>query len=128
MFNPPKYVKQNTDIPVIPDLDEVREEDLTQQVAEAPSANVRVTTMADLDRDLESTLPFSQTESGIDLKLLTNVLCPASALKEDDNTWQFQQLFTEIKSELLSEKEEKVRGGGGRGRWGCCAMCDNVCV
>ncbi|KAM9571350.1 intraflagellar transport protein 43 homolog isoform 4-T4 [Salvelinus alpinus] len=41
------------DIPVIPDLDEVQEEDLTMQVAAPPSIQVnRVMTYRDLDNDL----------------------------------------------------------------------------
>ncbi|NXV77560.1 IFT43 protein, partial [Atlantisia rogersi] len=41
------------DIPVIPDLEEVQEEDLAMQVAAPPSVQVnRVLTYHDLDKDL----------------------------------------------------------------------------
>ena len=49
------------EIPEIPSLDVPAAEDLTAQVSQAPASQIRVTTMADLDRDLVSTLPFSQT-------------------------------------------------------------------
>ena len=65
----------------------------------------------------------SLQESGIDLKLLTNVLTPAAALAEvravvmhasavtwaqPDEKWDFLRVFTEIKSEFENERELKV--------------------
>eukprot|EP00056_Hartaetosiga_gracilis_P022537 m.31382 g.31382 ORF g.31382 m.31382 type:complete len:151 (-) comp9695_c0_seq6:3023-3475(-) len=85
----------------IPDLEQTQEaeEDITAQVADAPSANIQVATMADLDKELTSTLSFS-TSSNVDLKLLTKNLTPADALKEEDKDWDFVHVFTSIKSEL----------------------------
>lgn len=68
-----------------------------------------VTNIDDLNRDLTSTVPFTQTESGIDLKLLTKVLNPISSIKEVDQPRDFNQLFTAIKSELQTEKDERER-------------------
>ena len=47
-------------------------------------------------------------ESGIDLKLLTKVLNPPSLIQEIDSPMDFNHMFTAIKSELQTEKDEKV--------------------
>ncbi|KAF0044442.1 hypothetical protein F2P81_003600 [Scophthalmus maximus] len=71
------------DIPVIPDLDEVQEEDLTMQIAAPPSIQVnRVMTYRDLDNDLKYYSAFQTLDGEIDLKLLTKVLAPEQEVKE----------------------------------------------
>ncbi|XP_021440512.2 intraflagellar transport protein 43 homolog A isoform X1 [Oncorhynchus mykiss] len=71
------------DIPVIPDLDEVQEEDLTMQVAAPPSIQVnRVMTYRDLDNDLMKYSAFQTLDGEIDLKLLTKVLAPEQEVRE----------------------------------------------
>ncbi|EGD73159.1 hypothetical protein PTSG_04872 [Salpingoeca rosetta] len=99
------------DIPEIPELqDQVEEEeDITTKVAEAPTANIQMATMADLDKELSSTLSFTQTDSGVDLKLLINNLTPSHLLKEEDKEWDFVHVFTEIKSELAAEEEKSKK-------------------
>ncbi|XP_023842373.1 intraflagellar transport protein 43 homolog isoform X1 [Salvelinus sp. IW2-2015] len=102
------------DIPVIPDLDEVQEEDLTMQVAAPPSIQVnRVMTYRDLDNDLMKYSAFQTLDGEIDLKLLTKVLAPEQEVREEDVGWDWDHLFTEVSSELLTEwdqgeKEEQV--------------------
>ncbi|XP_030212147.1 intraflagellar transport protein 43 homolog isoform X2 [Gadus morhua] len=92
------------DIPVIPDLDEVQEEDLTMQVAAPPSVQVnRVMTYRDLDDDLRHYSPFQTLDGEIDLKLLTKVLAQE---QEEDVGWDWHHLFTEVSSELLSEWDQ----------------------
>ncbi|KAM3870850.1 intraflagellar transport protein 43 homolog [Diretmus argenteus] len=71
------------DIPVIPDLDEVQEEDLTMQVAAPPSIQVnRVMTYRDLDNDLKYYSAFQTLDGEIDLKLLTKVLASEQEVRE----------------------------------------------
>ncbi|XP_063764294.1 intraflagellar transport protein 43 homolog isoform X1 [Eleginops maclovinus] len=95
------------DIPVIPDLDEVQEEDLTMQVAAPPSMQVnRVMTYRDLDNDLKYYSAFQPLDGEIDLKLLTKVLAPEQEVKEDDVSWDWDHLFTEVSSELLMEWDQ----------------------
>uniref|UniRef100_A0A3P8XR50 Intraflagellar transport protein 43 homolog n=1 Tax=Esox lucius TaxID=8010 RepID=A0A3P8XR50_ESOLU len=102
------------DIPVIPDLEEVQEEDLTMQVAAPPSVQVnRVMTYRDLDNDLMKYSAFQTLDGEIDLKLLTKVLAPEQEVREEDVAWDWDHLFTEVSSELLmewdqGEKEEQV--------------------
>ncbi|XP_072313914.1 intraflagellar transport protein 43 homolog [Eucyclogobius newberryi] len=95
------------DIPVIPDLDEVQEEDLTMQIAAPPSVQVnRVMTYRDLDNDLKYYSAFQTLDGEIDLRLLTKVLAPEQEVKEDDVSWDWNHLFTEVSSELLMEWDQ----------------------
>ncbi|XP_064919936.1 intraflagellar transport protein 43 homolog isoform X1 [Columba livia] len=92
------------DIPVIPDLEEVQEEDLAMQVAAPPSVQVnRVLAYRDLDEDLMKYAAFQTLDGEIDLKLLTKVLAPEHELQEDDVSWNWDHLFTEVSSELVTE-------------------------
>nr|XP_009938100.1 PREDICTED: intraflagellar transport protein 43 homolog [Opisthocomus hoazin] len=92
------------DIPVIPDLEEVQEEDLAMQVAAPPSVQVnRVLTYHDLDKDLMKYAAFQTLDGEVDLKLLTKVLAPEHELREEDVSWDWDHLFTEVSSELVTE-------------------------
>uniref|UniRef100_A0A3B4H0C8 Intraflagellar transport 43 n=1 Tax=Pundamilia nyererei TaxID=303518 RepID=A0A3B4H0C8_9CICH len=95
------------DIPTIPDLDEVQEEDLTMQIAAPPCVQVnRVMTYRDLDNDLKNYSAFQTLDGEIDLKLLTKVLAPEQEVREDDVSWEWDHLFTEVSSELLMEWDQ----------------------
>ncbi|KAM6202660.1 intraflagellar transport protein 43 homolog [Rhynchocyon petersi] len=95
------------DIPVIPDLEEVQEEDFVQQVAAPPSIQVnRVMTYRDLDNDLMKYSAFQTLDGEIDLKLLTKVLAPEHEVREDDVSWDWDHLYTEVSSELLVEWDQ----------------------
>ncbi|KAM7155240.1 intraflagellar transport protein 43 homolog isoform 1-T1 [Molossus nigricans] len=92
------------DILVIPDLEEVQEEDFVLQVAAPPSIQVnRVMTYRDLDNDLMKYAAFQTLDGEIDLKLLTKVLAPEQEVREDDVSWDWDRLYTEVSSELLTE-------------------------
>ncbi|XP_016064184.1 PREDICTED: intraflagellar transport protein 43 homolog isoform X2 [Miniopterus natalensis] len=92
------------DILVIPDLEEVQEEDFVLQVAAPPSVQVnRVMTYRDLDNDLMKYAAFQTLDGEIDLKLLTKVLAPEQEVREDDVSWDWDHLYTEVSSELLTE-------------------------
>ncbi|XP_054651716.1 intraflagellar transport protein 43 homolog isoform X1 [Dunckerocampus dactyliophorus] len=79
----PQASDDDGDVPVIPDLDEVQEEDLNMQVAAPPSVQVnRVMTYRDLDNDLKYYSAFQTLDGEIDLKLLTKVLAPEQEVKE----------------------------------------------
>ncbi|XP_007939604.1 intraflagellar transport protein 43 homolog [Orycteropus afer afer] len=95
------------DIPVIPDLEEVQEEDFALQVAAPPSVQVnRVMTYRDLDNDLMKYSAFQTLDGEIDLKLLTKVLAPEHEVREDDVSWDWDHLYTEVSSELLMEWDQ----------------------
>ncbi|KAI5618860.1 intraflagellar transport protein 43-like [Silurus asotus] len=106
----PKGSDDESDIPVIPDLDEVQEEDLTMQVAAPPSIQVnRVMTYRDLDNDLMKYSAFQTLDGEIDLKLLTKVLAPEQEVREEDVGWDWDHLFTEVSSELQTEWDQGER-------------------
>ncbi|XP_053553080.1 intraflagellar transport protein 43 homolog [Bombina bombina] len=92
------------DIPVIPDLEEVQEEELALQIAAPPSVQVnRVMTYRDLDNDLMRHAAFQTLDGDIDLKLLTKVLSPEPEVREEDERWEWDMLYTEVSSELATE-------------------------
>jgi len=94
----------NGDIPVIPNLEEVQEEDLTQKIALAPQVQVnKVATFRDLDQDLLKHSAFTTLDNEIDLKLLAKVLSPETEIQEADTHWDWNHLFTEVSSELRAE-------------------------
>ncbi|XP_042231602.1 intraflagellar transport protein 43 homolog [Homarus americanus] len=111
-FGPPQEDKRfhhdsdsDTEIPVIPDLDDVVEEDFTQQIAQAPSVAVNlVATYKELDSDLLRHAAFS-TLDDIDLRQLTNSLANEADIREPDIQWKWDTIFTEVSSELRSEWE-----------------------
>merc|ERR1719219_375989 len=91
------------DGPLIPDLDDVRDEDMAFQVADAPSVAVnRVATYKELDSDLLKNVAFA-TLDDIDLRLLTKCLAPESALKEPDENWNWDVIFAQVSGELHKE-------------------------
>ena len=91
------------DLPIIPDLEEVEQEDLAMKIAEAPSVAVnRVATYKELDTDLLKHAAFATLED-IDLTVLTNCMAPEAALKEPDETWTWDMLFTDVSSQLQAE-------------------------
>ncbi|CAG10625.1 unnamed protein product, partial [Tetraodon nigroviridis] len=95
------------DIPVIPYLEEVQEEDLMMQVAAPPSVQMnRVITYRDLDNDLKDYSTFQTLDGEVDMKLLTKVLASEQDVKEDDVSWDWDHLFTEVSSELLMEWDQ----------------------
>ncbi|XP_028834790.1 intraflagellar transport protein 43 homolog isoform X2 [Denticeps clupeoides] len=103
----PQESDDEGDIPVIPDLEEVQEEDLTMQVAAPPSIQVnRVMTYRDLDNDLMKYSAFQTLDGEIDLKLLTKVLSPEQEVREEDVGWDWDHLFTEVSSELQTEWDQ----------------------
>ena len=62
----------------------------------------RVATYKELDSDLLKHVAFA-TLDDIDLRLLTLRMWPESALKEPDETWNFDDIFAEVSSELQKE-------------------------
>ncbi|KAL2081159.1 hypothetical protein ACEWY4_023012 [Coilia grayii] len=106
----PQRSDSDGDIPVIPDLEEVQEEDLTMQVAAPPSIQVnRVLTYRDLDNDLMKYSTFQTLDGEIDLKVLTEVLAPEQEVHEDDVGWDWDHLLTEVSSELQAEWDHGER-------------------
>lgn len=105
--SPEKSDESDNDIPVIPDLEEQQDEDITQTVASAPNVAVnRVATYRELDNDLLKQAAFLTLDNEIDLKLLTKSLSTEADLVEEDKPWDWDRLFTEVTSELLTQWEK----------------------
>ncbi|KAK7104102.1 intraflagellar transport protein 43 homolog A-like isoform X2 [Littorina saxatilis] len=111
---PPKDDSDSdNDIPVIPELEEQTEEDMSNRMATAPNVAVnRVATYRELDNDLLKQAAFQVLDNEIDLKLLTKSLSPMEDLIEDDRPWDWDRLFTEVSSELTTEWEKSAEEGG----------------
>ncbi|KAK3697540.1 hypothetical protein QZH41_019777 [Actinostola sp. cb2023] len=102
----------DNDILVIPDLEEVQEEDMATQIAAPPSVQVnRVATYKELDNYLQKHAALFTLDGEIDLKLLSSVLSPENEVFEDDKAWDWNRLFTEVASELQNEwdKESEIK-------------------
>ncbi|KAK0096279.1 hypothetical protein PV326_005888 [Microctonus aethiopoides] len=96
------------DIPVIPDIDEILEENVFAEVANAPSVGInRVAAYKELDTDLLKNASFAFLDD-INLSLLTEKLYPEKLIKEPDEVWTWDQLFNQISSEINCETQKKI--------------------
>jgi len=118
-----KHYKDDDDevIPLIPDLEEEADEDITRQVAAPPVVAQfqpqKVPNLKDLDNELYGTGGkgeqrqvagaglTSTPEEGVDLSILLQALCPQKNLIEDDVVWDHDQLFHEVASYVTKEQE-----------------------
>ncbi|KAG1653563.1 Intraflagellar transport protein 43 [Nymphon striatum] len=101
------YEKLDAEIPVIPDLDDVQNEEFTTQIAVAPKVSVNhVSTYNELDVDLLKHAAFTSVDD-VDLRLLTKCLTPEADIQEEDVPRSWEMLFTEISSALAPEPDEE---------------------
>ncbi|CAL1682859.1 unnamed protein product [Lasius platythorax] len=101
--------EQQDDIPVIPDLDEIQEDNISSEIASAPTINAnRVTAYEELDTDLVKNAAFTSLD-GVSLSLLAEKLYNENLVKEPDEVWNWNLLFTQISSEINSETQKKVK-------------------
>ncbi|XP_071080020.1 intraflagellar transport protein 43 homolog B-like isoform X1 [Haliotis cracherodii] len=106
--SPDQESDSDQDIPVIPELEDQQEEDMSTKVAVAPNVSVnRVATYRELDNDLLRQAAFLTLDNEIDLKLLTKAISPEQDLIEEDRPWDWDRLFTEVTSEMISDVEKE---------------------
>ncbi|XP_023296307.2 intraflagellar transport protein 43 homolog [Lucilia cuprina] len=92
------------DIPIIPDLDDIKDDMLMSEIAEPPSVAVnRVVTLKELNSDLLAQNAFSAIED-VDLSILTKCLQPQESLDEADEVWEWEKLFTDVVAEINADK------------------------
>ncbi|XP_040070337.1 intraflagellar transport protein 43 homolog A isoform X2 [Ixodes scapularis] len=97
----------DSDMPTIPDLGEVDHEDLTDQIAQAPSAPIgQMDAFRHLDSELLKQAAFA-TLDGCDLRLLAKHLSPEEDLREPDVAWTWDVLFTEVAAEINKGNESE---------------------
>lgn len=96
------------DIPVIPDLDDIRDELILNEMVEAPTVSVnRVATYKELNSDLLKQGAFAALED-VDLSILAKCLQSEMVLNEPDEVWTWEKLFTDISAEIHSEKPQSA--------------------
>ncbi|KAH8412170.1 hypothetical protein KR009_000269 [Drosophila setifemur] len=95
------------DIPVIPDMDEVKDEIMLNEIVEPPVGTTRSAVLKEANSDLLSQYAFSAVD-GFDLSILTDCLVPQESLNEKDDPWQWDQLFTEVTAEIHSDKVPNI--------------------
>ncbi|KAK2575730.1 hypothetical protein KPH14_012119 [Odynerus spinipes] len=99
---------QQDDIPVIPDLDEIQEDNVLSELSNAPMVDTnRVTAYKELDTDLIKNEAFTSLD-GINLFLLTEKLYNENLVKEPDESWNWNLLFTQVASEINSEAQKRL--------------------
>ncbi|XP_075224895.1 intraflagellar transport 43 [Lycorma delicatula] len=105
--DPAPKLESDDDIPLIPDLDELQDEEMLTQVARAPSVvGSKVASFTELDSDLMKKSAFS-TLDDINLGIISCHLYPEDDVKEDDCKWTWDLLFTEVASDLRTEWEDE---------------------
>jgi hypothetical protein len=96
-------------VPVIPDLEEEAEDDITAQVAAPPTQNVaiagNVRSVRELDAEQWQRAPQLPTnpEEGVDLAVLMRCLCSERQVFEADTTWDYDQLFQAVASDINAD-------------------------
>ena len=94
---------EDDDIPVIPDIDEVAEETLVSQIAAPPTVALnRFATYKQLDSDLHRHAGLFTLDGDIDLKLLADVLSSEEDIKEEDEPWEWDKLFSKVSCDLAT--------------------------
>ncbi|XP_020295968.1 intraflagellar transport protein 43 homolog [Pseudomyrmex gracilis] len=98
--------EQEDDIPVIPDLDEIQEDNISSEIASAPTISTnRVTAYEELDTDLVKNAALTSLD-GVSLSLLADKLYNENVVKELDEVWNWNLLFTQISSEINNEMQK----------------------
>ncbi|KAH8327781.1 hypothetical protein KR074_003995 [Drosophila pseudoananassae] len=96
------------DIPVIPDMDDIKDEIMLNEIVEPPiMGTTRSAVLKEANSDLLSQYAFSAVD-GFDLSILTDCLVPQESLNEKDDLWQWDQLFTEVTAEIHSDKGPNI--------------------
>ncbi|CAL7934552.1 unnamed protein product [Xylocopa violacea] len=95
------------DIPVIPDLDEIQEDNTSSDINTPPINVNRVAAYKELDTDLVKNAAFTSL-NGVNLSLLAEKLYNENLTKEPDEVWNWNLLFTQVSSEVNSEAQKKI--------------------
>ncbi|XP_030564937.1 intraflagellar transport protein 43 homolog [Drosophila novamexicana] len=96
------------DIPIIPDLDDVRDDFMLNEIADPPPVRYsHEVALKELSSDLLSQNAFSAIED-VDLSMLTRCLHDQESLDEPDELWEWDRLFTEVTAQINSDKTLKA--------------------
>ncbi|CAG2101634.1 unnamed protein product [Medioppia subpectinata] len=93
--------------PMIPDLQEVNDYEMTQTVAEPPTAHNQIISFKELDKNVLKQSAFTSLD-GIDLTQLTHFCLPENQVREEDIGWSWDHLMSDITSKLTNDTDENV--------------------
>jgi len=94
--------EEETVLEIIPDLEDLQEEDMIQEVANPiQNFNKDIATYRELDVDLMNRAAFRTIDDVIDMKSLVNNLTPHLE-EEEDHVWEWDKLFADVCGNLKS--------------------------
>lgn len=100
----PEKEKYNVhdDIPVIPDLDDIKDEILFNEISEPPSVTInRSIALKELSSDLLSNSAFTSIDA--DFSILTACI-QHNSLNEPDEVWEWDSLFTQVTADIHADR------------------------
>ncbi|XP_053957690.1 intraflagellar transport protein 43 homolog isoform X1 [Anastrepha ludens] len=98
------------EIPTIPDMEDLKDEILLNEIVEPPSASsLRLNTLSELNLDLLAQNAFTSLEN-INLSILTRCLKLPETLDEPDEVWEWDKLFTDVISKIHSDQQSFAGG------------------
>ncbi|CAD6999734.1 intraflagellar transport protein 43 homolog [Ceratitis capitata] len=98
------------EIPTIPDMDDLKDEILLNEILEPPvSKPQRLNTLSELNLDLLNQNAFASMEN-VDLTVLTRCLKLPETLDEPDEVWEWDKLFTDVISDIHSDQQSFAGG------------------
>jgi intraflagellar transport protein 43 len=96
---------ENEVIPMIPDLEEIVDQEFKEQTAQAPNVQInKLISFQDLDKNMLKHSAYTSFD-GIDLTPLTLFCLPESKVKEDDVTWNWDNLMSDVTSKLMPDSD-----------------------
>ncbi|KAI9585476.1 intraflagellar transport protein 43 homolog A [Glossina fuscipes] len=104
VLKPSTNTSPTYDIPIIPDLDDFKDDILLNEIPEPPSVSVdRVVTFKELNSDILMQKSYGNVGDA-DLSILTKCLQAPENLDEPDEVWEWEKLFTEVVAEINADK------------------------
>uniref|UniRef100_A0A1B0BI27 Intraflagellar transport protein 43 homolog n=1 Tax=Glossina palpalis gambiensis TaxID=67801 RepID=A0A1B0BI27_9MUSC len=104
VLKPSTNTSPTYDIPIIPDLDDFKDDILLNEIPEPPSVSVdRVVTFKELNSDILMQKSYGNVGDA-DLSILTKCLQAPENLDEPDEIWEWEKLFTEVVAEINADK------------------------
>ena len=91
----------------IPDLEEEEQEEQIREVSEAPAVKHQMQSIDELDNGADAAGALHMVDHGIDLSLLTGCLSARGHVEEEDTSWDFNGLLTEVSQELQKEVDKQ---------------------
>ncbi len=91
----------------IPDLEEEEQEEQIREVSEAPAVQHQMQSIDELDNGADAAGALHMIDHGIDLSLLTGCLSARGHVEEEDTSWDFNGLLSDVSQELQKEVDKQ---------------------